>query len=342
MTGGFKSTQLLFSKTAFVALELSQKAIEISEVNFEKESDDLIFNLSSMYFQILITSKQRNVLLGNIERLDRLLKINESLHDAGFIRQVDFERVKVNRENLITESNNLNILISHQMEMLKYLMGMDIKGNINLTDSLQMKLLDSDILPNLSISQRSELVLLEKQKDLALVSKKMSVSNYYPTLSLYGQYYFQGQREKFDFLKSGDNKWFSVGVVGLNLSLPIFNGFETSSKIDQAEIDYKQASNNYEFTRSYFGIEYENAIKRYINSKAAEQRQKNNVQLAEKVYDIMLIQYQQGVASLSDLLESENSLSESHLSLLNSILQIRMAELDILKTCGNLKSIINR
>lgn len=340
LSGGFSASQLLYNQTVFVSLKLAEKAREISELSHEKVQNDLIYEISNLYFLIQATGDQLSIFQENVARFDRLLEITRAHHDAGLIRTVDFERVKVDRENLITQMASLEILYQQQIELMKYNTGLSESLKIIFTDSLNFSLLSTNSIPDSSINQRPEMRLLEKQKQLAGLNKKMAASEYYPTLSLYGQYYYQAQRDNFDFFKPGKDKWFEVGLVGLSLNIPIFNGFEKKSKINQAKIDDLQAKNNLEFTQRYFCIEYENAVEKNQNCKNAEARQRENTDLAENVYAKMLFQYEQGVASLSDLLGAENSLSESRLALFNAILQLRISELDILRATGELNSIL--
>jgi len=341
LEGGFRATQLLYNQTFMVAVKLSGKYKEMSDLNYTKVCEDAVYDISKLYFLTLITIEQKHIVSNNIEYLKRLLKITESQLKTGFVRTVDFDRVKVNVENLNTELDNLTILLEQQLELLKYSIGIKKSGNIVLTDSLNIALISIEAIPDSSGNKRTELAILEKQKELSLINKKLISAGYYPTLSAYGQYYYQGQRDQFDFFEPGGNKWANVGVVGLSLNVPIFDGFEKKAKVAQAKIDYQLAQNNYDFTSRYLNIEYTNAVKKYQNAKKAIQNQQMNSRLAEKVYEQSLLQYQQGIASLSDVLNSETSLSEARSNLINAMLQLRTAELDMLKASGSLKTMIN-
>jgi len=84
--------------------------------------------------------------------------------------------------------------------------------------------------------------MLEKQKDISLLNKKIINQGYLPTLSANGQFYYMSMQQKFDFLsKTSAGKWFGAELVGLNLSVPIFDGLEKKNKISQAIIEYNKA-----------------------------------------------------------------------------------------------------
>ncbi|MCU7503012.1 MAG: TolC family protein [Ignavibacteria bacterium] len=350
VTGGLKAAQMLYNQTIFTAMSLANKAKEISEITYRKAGDDLIYEVSSLFFLIKLTDGQAGIYRGNIERLNQLLKVTQSQHAAGLVREVDIDRIKINLENLGNEAKNLDILQSKQLEMLFYTIGLHKVSknayqtvNITLSDSLGMPLLSNYSIPEKlnDLSEHNEMQLLAKRLEMVTLNRKLAASGFYPTLSIYGQYFYQGQREKFDFFSAGQNKWSDVGVIGLSLSIPVFDGLQKNAQINQAEVDYLEATNDYEFLARLLNLEYNNAVKKYFNSKDAAERQKDNVKLAAKVYSQTLLQYRQGVASLSDLLEIENSSSSAQLSLMNALYQLRISELDILKATGKLQTILN-
>ena len=345
MTAGIKATQVLFDKTVFTSLSLAEKSKEINGLNYQKAREDIIYDIADLYFLIKSTEEQKEILKENIDRLNQLTNITEARYKAGFVQQVDVERVRIDVANLQTEYDNLDILHSHQLDLLKYTMGInpeDTNENIVLTDSLQGNLIFA---PDSSadINNRYEVKLLSKQMEYAKLNKKVITAEYYPTLSIYGQHYYTSENEEFDFFSSDiSEKWHGADVIGLTLSVPIFDGFSKSTRRNQAEIDYKLAASDYEFTRRSLNVEYRHALRAYNNSSRTESRQEDNVNLAEEVYDQTLLQYKEGVVSLSDLLEIENSLNDARLNLTNAVHQLRTAELDILKASGRLKTILNQ
>ncbi len=352
-SGGLRATQLLYDQTVYSALALADKANEISGLQMESAKNDIIYEISRLYFLIKVTEGQRVIYDRNLQRIDTLLAITKSLLGEGFVRNVDLERIMVNRGNLLTEINDLENLYSEQLSLLRHTIGLPPnstetlgkgKFDLRLTDSLGLPLLDFSNKPDGSNESaiRNELSLLQKNKEIAVISRDMASRYYYPIISLYGQYYYQAQREKFDFMKSGEKKWFDVGIVGASISIPLFDGFLKSSQRDQAEIDILQIENNYEFSKDQFSIEYQNAIRKYQTNESAEQQQRANIVLAENVYRHSLQQYQNGILPLTDLLDSENSLSNTHLSWMNVLFQLRVSELDVLKSAGTLQSILSK
>ena len=75
-------------------------------------------------------------------------------------------------------------------------------------------------------------------------------------------------------------------------------------------------------------------------SLGSMETQRNNLQLAEEIYQTTMLQYEAGIISTAELLNAETSLKEAQTNYLRAVAQIRMAELEALKAAGNIKSII--
>lgn len=64
-------------------------------------------------------------------------------------------------------------------------------------------------------------------------------------------------------------------------------------------------------------------------------------ELANKVYEQVKLQFDEGMASLTDLLNVETSLLEAETLFNQQLLRYKLAEIEILKTTGKLQSLIN-
>ena len=64
------------------------------------------------------------------------------------------------------------------------------------------------------------------------------------------------------------------------------------------------------------------------------------MQLAEDVYSSTAQNYNTGLTSLTDLLSAENSLTEAQNNYLTELLKYKLAELQVMKSRGQLKSLV--
>lgn len=96
-----------------------------------------------------------------------------------------------------------------------------------------------------------------------------------------------------------------------------------------------------EATTLSLNTQFENAKLQVQNNLSTIKAQKENVDLANEVYNSTQNNYNLGLANLTDLLDAETSLVSAQNNYNEALLQYKLAELDIVKSNGNLKSLLN-
>ncbi|MGH2622777.1 MAG: TolC family protein, partial [Sphingobacterium sp.] len=130
-------------------------------------------------------------------------------------------------------------------------------------------------------------------------------------------------------------------AIGLNLTIPIFNGGATKSKINQANIEIKKVQVDLEDSKLGLNLASENAKAQIKNSLLTIDANKRNVQLANEVLDDTQNNYRNGLATLTDLLDAENAYADAQNNLNTSLLNYKVAEVQLIKANGNLTSLVN-
>ena len=127
----------------------------------------------------------------------------------------------------------------------------------------------------------------------------------------------------------------------MNLRIPIFTGFATRSRVRQSDIKLKKVLADLEDTQLGLDLAYDNAKARIENTLITIGAQKENVALAQDVLDNTRNNYQQGLTPLTDLLDAENALTDAKNSYSNSLLEYKLAEIQLIKSQGELKTLLN-
>ncbi len=250
--------------------------------------------------------------------------------------------MSVNLNNINTQRQQALNAVQQQENALKFYMGMPIQTPIKLpiTD-FEISQLASTEKPD--VKRRTEYVLLEKQLQLYTYNKKAIIAEYYPSLSLTAGYNYIGQGPELPwFAKPSDNVyWSDFSSIGVNLKVPIFNGFATRSRVRKADIQLRETEADMEDTKLSLDLAYENAVTQINNSLITINNQKENVKLAQEVLDNTQNNYQQGLATLTDLLDSETSYIEAQNNYTNALLDYKLAEVQLIKAKGELRTLIN-
>nr|WP_320058563.1 TolC family protein [uncultured Bacteroides sp.] len=332
-SSGLKASVSLVNLSNLSAIKLAKSVQNMSKLTLEQKKEEILYQVHQVYYLCLSTSTQIVYLNKNMENTNHLLEILDSQNKNGIVRKIDYSKLTVTKNNLQTQIDNLQKLKSQQCNMLKFIVGLNKDCELELTDSLNVRDIQNYTQPNLV--NRTEIMLIDDQIEISQLNKKSFSRMYLPELSASGQFYYQGQQNKFNYFE-GKDKFFKVGFVGLSLNIPIFDGFEKQNKIRQYQLEITQLQNTKRNTLNGLWKDYANAREEYNNGLKTINRQRENIKVAEDNYNISLQQYKQQTLLLSDLILAENSLTEARLSYVDAVLQLKNAELELIKLNGEL------
>ncbi|RZK61000.1 MAG: TolC family protein, partial [Pedobacter sp.] len=194
---------------------------------------------------------------------------------------------------------------------------------------------------SVDLANRTEVKLLNTQDKLLSLQRKAYLAEYYPSLALTGNYTYSSQSDGFDFLSSNAAAiGYGASAIGLTLRVPIFNGFLTRSKVRQANVEILKAKEDRKESVNSLNLAYENAKIQLRNNLNTINSQRKNVELAQEIYKSTQNNYNNGLASLTDLLDTENSLTSSQNSYTQALLNYKIAEIQLIKSNGNIKSLV--
>jgi outer membrane protein len=140
--------------------------------------------------------------------------------------------------------------------------------------------------------------------------------------------------------KNSSAFWYDASAIGVTLRVPIFNGFATRARVRQANVDILKNEEDRRETTNSLNLAYENAKIQLRNSVNTINSQRQNVTLAQEIYRSTQNNYNNGLAALTDLLDTENALTEAQNSYTQALLNYRIAEIQLIKSNGNIKSLL--
>lgn len=334
---GVSLQQALFNQQVFIGLKAAKTTKEFYQINKQLTEEQVIEKVSTAYYQVFSQQQKLEAVQSSYESTLKARNIIKSLFENGLAKKVDLDRTNVNLTNLETNRSQLKNAVTLQENALKFYMGMPIEEPISLVKE------DVQINPQLLTDQintdnRTEVRVLEKKKQLLQYNVKATQAAYYPTLSLIGNYAWQGFGPKFPIGpgKSQGVYWSDYASVGLSLNIPIFNGFLTKSKVDQSKIQLETLEQDLKDTKLNMSLDYRNAKAQMENSLDAIKNQTANMELAQTVLDNTRSNYQYGLATLTELLDAENALVQAKNNYSNSLYDYKVAEVQLYKAQGEL------
>jgi outer membrane protein len=336
-TYGLNLRQILFDGQVFVGLQARSASIKYAEQNVAVTQEQIKANVYKVYYQLVVGRNQIKLIDANIERAEKLLHDTKELFKNGFQEKLDVDKVNVTLSNLKTDRTRVDNQLQTGNLALKYLMGMPVKDELQLTDSLR----DSDLRDNLlnngnfNYEDRVEYQLLQTAARLGEFNVKRYKMSYYPGLSLTGGYNRNAQRNKFNFLKISE-PWFTTSFFGIGLAVPIFDGFAKDARIKQAKLQLQQTQNNIANLENSINNDMQTAKVQVGNALLNMDEQKKNMALSEQVYNQTKLKYEQGLGSNLEVTNAETDMVTSQNNYFSAVYDAIIARIDYLKAIGKL------
>jgi|RhiMetdeSRZDD1v2_1073273.scaffolds.fasta_scaffold41403_2 outer membrane protein len=333
---GVDLSQLLFDGQVFVGLQARETSMQWVRKNVEVTEELIKANVHKVYYQLVVGKTQIDLLDANIARLQKLQNDTRELYKNGFAEKLDVDKVTVQIANLETEKKKALNQISNGYLGLKLLIGMPVKDQLVLTDTLSDSQIKNGMLEAsaYNYTDRKEYQYAELGKKLNEYNIKRYKLSQIPTVSLSGSWSKNAQRNKFDFFSKGD--WYTFSNISLNISIPIFHGFTTRSKIDEAKLNLQKTVNQMDNLKLTIDNEVETARTNFRTATEAMDYQKQNMKLAEDVYEQTKKKYEAGLGSNTEITAAQTDLKSAQTNYINALYDAIVARIDYLKAIGKL------
>jgi len=334
-----KLTQVLFNQTVFMGLKAARTTREFYMLNQQLTENEIIEKVAQAYYQVYQTRQTLENIESNLALTEKTANVVKGLNQSGLSKKIDVDRTTVAVNNLKSARQQALNGVQLSENALKYMIGMPMNEAITLPKEGFEANYDLAFEKGNS-NTRIELQVLEKQKQLLDLNTKVQRAALYPSLALQASYGYLSMGPKTPIIYGKKDKVYGAdySAITLGVNIPIFSGFGTRAKIHQAQIESQALEATLKDTRLAMDLAYENAHSRLTNNLLTIDSQKENVKLAEEVLLNTQNNYQQGLASLTDLLEAERSLSDAKNNYTNALLDYKLAEIQLLKSQGKLET----
>ncbi len=323
----------LYNPNALSAIKTTRVANELSEIQKIKTDEDVVLEVSNVYYNAQILLNQLAFLDSNIINTQKLVQTTTLLHQQQIAKGTDVDRLKLQLDQI---SNQRNTVYSQQQQVLnalKFLMGKPI------SDPIEVLISDKSVVEAIFQSQvTTDMLLIDKKMELNSSELIGLKNSRLPSLGAYGVYGTSG------FGNTGANSFFNfhpIGYVGAQLTIPLFSGTVTQHKIMQKKIEIDKTTIQKEMQTEKTKLDLINAEMQYTLAKQNISTVNNQIQLAQKIYDNTVLQNQQGIANITDLLMADNALREAQQNYILALVNLRKAELEYKRVTGNLIAIKN-
>ncbi len=332
---GITLKQVLFDGQVFVGLQARQASLNLYTKRREVTEQMLRANVEKVYYQLLISKTQIAQIDANINSQQELLHNSSEMFRNGFAEQLDVDRATVQLANLSTEKIQLEMNIDNGYLGLKVLMGMPIRDSLRLTDSLTYDMIrDATLSEDYKYTDRRDYQLLQVNRQLNEFDVSRYKKMYIPTANLNANYSQNQYSNKFDLTEKGT--WYPSAYIGLNISIPIFDGFFKDANVKQAKLRLRQTENNIDSLKIRIDNDVKQAQIRFSAALATLDFQKKNMDLSDRVYAQTRKKYDQGLGSNTEITTALADQKTAQANYFNALYSAIVARVDYLNAIGKL------
>lgn len=333
---GISINQLIFSGSYIVGLQAVKTYKELASKATTQTKTEITESVTKAYYMVLINEERLKLFEKNVARLDSLLMQTKLMNENGMVENIDVQRMQVAYNNLATEKEKFNNLLSLSKILLKYQISMPLENDLSLTEKIADYKVDNapaDTYPKPNYSNRIEYSMLESQKKLKQLDLKNNKAANLPTIGAFGNIGVFSQSPKFDYFTES-NLWYNYGLFGASVNVPIFSGLGRHRTIQQAQLNLKIAENDLASMERVIDLQVKTAEITLKNSLSTLNFQDKNIELAKEVARVAKLKYQQGVGSSLEITTAESDLLEAQTNYYNALYDVLIAKVDYDKATG--------
>jgi len=305
--GGMDISQILFDGQVFIGLKARSAVMTLATQSAAVTKEQIKANVYKLYYQLVVGKKQATSIDANIERFEKLLNDTKEIYKNGFAEQLDADKVEVQLNNLKTEKIKIDNQLDIGNAALKFLINLPQKETLILTDTLNEDEIKSiSLTDSINFKNRAEYQQLSTVLKLNNYNIKRYQYSKIPTVAAFGSYSKNAQRNSFNFFEKGD--WFTTSIVGIKMSVPIFDGNARNARIQKAKLELLKTKNTIKKLEQGIEFEVNNATKKMKSALITLANQKANTILAEKVFNTTKLKYDQGLGSNMEIYNAQTEL----------------------------------
>jgi outer membrane protein TolC len=326
------ASQLIFSGPYIVGLQASKAYKSLSEIALQKTERDLKANVASTYYTVLLLSETNAILDSSVINLGLTLTETQAMQRAGFIEEVVADQVKVSLSMVESSAMEMKQQLQSAKNFLKLQMGIDNGVSIELTESLDALMAtfapEAHLGGQLDPNQNVDLRIMANQINLNNLQLKLEKSNFLPNLAAFVMYQKLAKEPEINFTPNA--------IMGITLSLPIFSSGMRRSKVQQVQLQLEKSKNSYDLARQSLEMELADATAQLCTAWSKYIVQKENRDLAMRVYRNYRVKYSKGMASQQDLIQANDKYLQAVGNYIGTVVELFNARLRVDKVIGKI------
>jgi len=328
----FSVGQLIFSGNYIVGIQMAKMYKELSEMSYQKTDAEIHAQIINAYTIVLISQNSKEILEKNVKNMDEVLMKTNALVTVGILDEVDVDQISFQKLMLLNAVKTAERQIEMAYNLLRLHLGVQADTEIVLTDGLLQLMAKADISSaqrDFELNNNIDYKLMLMQKELTAKMVDIEKTKFLPTIAGFYSHTEKLKKPQLDFSPKN--------VIGFNVSIPLFSSGSRYFNYNKAKYKLLSTENQLSMVGDQLNIQEKQL--RFNLKSAIEQydAQKENVEIARKVYYKIYLKYQQGIVSSLDVTTANSNMLQTENSYNMAIMQMLEAKTALDKLLNKLK-----
>lgn len=323
------STGLVFSGR--IVHDLRLRATQ----NTQSSKIQAVVDVSKSFYEVILAIEQLDLWTEDIQRLERSYEDALHLFQNGLTDKIDYQQALIAVNNARAQQRNTQETIRAKYSVLKQTMGYPAEKQLVVSyDSASVgNDILADTLEQLQYDKRIEYQLMETGLHLQNAEIGYYRWSFLPAISAFYDYNLNYENETFSPLYRTS---FPNSLIGVTFTLPIFQGASRWQNLQKSHLQYQRMQLGQEDLKNRISVEYSQAMASYKSNLYALRITRENISVAQDVFNTVTLQYQQGVKAYLDVIVAETDLRTAKLNYLGTLFQLLSSKLDLDAAMGDI------
>ncbi len=298
-------------------LKIADNNILTSELQVDAYRQNLKQQVATYYYSVTISLMALHTGRQDLALADSIVVMTREKLDQGLINTITANQSEINRNNISQQIMNTETLLEQCKVSLKILCGLNITSGLQLSEIALSE--QNDIPATMqNLMQDKNIAVTENQLkgyDYKITEQRAA---FLPKLAFNSYIGAQQYRNNFG-MTFGNNDWLENSYMGINIQVPIFNGFSSRSKVKTAKIEYEKAQYEHEENKRKTAINDNLLLYQFKQSWMIAQTSKENFRLYSENQQSADQKLKEGVMSLDDFFKISQDYLNAENAWLNAL-----------------------
>ena len=340
VSAALSAQQILFNGTVFAGVGAAGIYSDAARDLYRSKQLETVTTVKRAFYGALLSREARDLMHSSLENAERNLRNVQLLRSQGILSEFDELRATVSVDNLRPAVIQAETGFELSLEGLKTTVGLDAEDSVELIGTMEFVALDDSL-----IGRAHELVL-ERNPGYAGLRKQIEVNeafvlaekaNYLPTISAFGNYQYQSQKNTLD-MSTAD--FIASSQVGLQFSLNVFQGLQTNARVEQAQVDVQKSQEQLLNTERNLKTGMTSIIGTLRAARKRIEAQERTVEQATRSHEIVTTRFLNGAATQLDVNDAQLALTQAKVNRIQALYDYLVASAEFDQVLGRLPAYV--